>query len=71
VHCPVTQVLLQATAAPQLPSSPQLCTPLPWHCALFGAHTPVQVPIEQAYGHVLGVLQLPLESHASIALPEH
>jgi hypothetical protein len=65
------QLLLHATAVPQVPSFWHCCTELAWHSVALGAQTPVQVPIEQAYGQPLGVLQLPAESHVWMALPEH
>ena len=65
------QLLLHATAVPQEPSFWHCCTPFPWHSVALGAQTPVQVPLEHAYGQVLGLPQLPVESHVWTALPEH
>ena len=47
-------------------------TPLPLHCVLEGAHTPWQVPFEQAwFTHAVAGSQCPPTLHVCAALPVH
>jgi hypothetical protein len=40
---------VQTTDVPQLPLALQVCTPLPEHCVLPGAQTPLQPPDTHAW----------------------
>jgi hypothetical protein len=65
--CPV-----HAAEAPQLPLALQVCTPLPEHCVLLGAQTPLHPPDTHAWlPQSIGAPHCPVALHARTALPAH
>ena len=63
---------MHATAVPQVPSAAQVCRPLPEHCVLPGAQTPVQaVPMQAWLVHTTGSPQVLFDWQVCRPLPEH
>jgi hypothetical protein len=63
---------VHATAAPHVPVALQVCTPLPEHRVVLGAHTPAHPPATQAwFAHATAVPHVPVAVQVCTPLPEH
>ena len=75
VHAPLTQAwFVHAFGVPQVPSVPQLWTPLPEHWTWLAAHDPLQTPATQVplLPQAVALLHTPFGVHVWTALPvEH